>query len=106
MRNIHFHLSKDCIKFLSFLKPILYGKANVTLADNSVNTVFEVSIRAKEKGATAVCTTSQQLLTLLLDGKKGTIDEYAGSIFQKHGLEFLILDPLEHLLTVPYGKHI
>jgi DNA polymerase I-like protein with 3'-5' exonuclease and polymerase domains len=50
------------------------------------------------------------LLKLLVDGnlegKFPSTSDYAGSLFSKFDCEFLILDPLEQLVTVPYGKHV
>lgn len=106
MIQLLFQLTEEDRNYLSFLKPLLSGKANVALNISTPVTIHEICIRAKEKGTTRVITTSQTILKLLLEGKKGTIDEYAGSIFHKVGIDFLILDPLEHLVTKSWGKFI
>lgn len=109
MRNIHFQVTNDDIKYLPLLKPILSGKANVSLHAAAPTAILEVVARAKEHGATSIATTSPKLLQLLL-GKIGekmpSVDDYAGSIIEKYGMEFLILNPVDHLITVPYGKHL
>lgn len=72
----------------------------------SVDTISEACMWAQEKGTKFVATTSQSMLNLLLpEVRKGrTLNNYAGSIIEKRGVEFLILNPLEHLFTVAHGK--
>lgn len=71
--------------------------------------MLEVVARAREKGCKFVATTSPKLLQLLL-GKVGerlpSVDDYAGSIIEKFGTEFLVVPPVEHLITVPYGRFL
>lgn len=105
MQNILFQLGFGDEKFLPFLKPILIGKCNLHLNNTQPTAVLEVVMRAREKGCKFVATTSPKLLSLLL-GKSGTLDDYAGSIIEKYGVEFLILNPVEHLITVPYGRFL
>lgn len=110
MINIHFLCTKDDIPYLPMLKSVVGGKANVSLNDSVPITISEVYIRAKEKGATKIATTSPQLLRLLLtgrnEGKLPSISNYAGSIIERFGVEFLILDPVQQLVSVTYGKHL
>lgn len=106
MRTLLLHITEEDIKYLPFLKPVIGGKANVKINSKKPDTVFEVCLAAKRVGATAVCTTSEALLKLLAEKVKAGIDEYAGSLFHKNGIDFLILDPLEHILTKSWGKHI
>lgn len=105
MAAILFQLSYGEEAYLPFLKPILSGKCTLYLNNNSPSTILEVAMRAKEKGTTQVATTSEKLLHLLL-GTGGTLNDYAGSIIEKYGIEFLILRPLEHLVTVPFGRFL
>lgn len=94
--------------YLSFLKPLLSGRANVKLsASGRIDTVMEVAIKAKQYGTNKVICSNARLLQLLLQSDKAcSLDDYAGSIIEKFGVEFLINDPLEHLITVPYGKFV
>lgn len=105
MQKLLLQLSYGEESYLPLVKPLLLGKANVSLNNQSPSTVMEVAMRAKEKGTTQVATTSEKLLHLLL-GKGGTLNDYAGSIIEKFGVEFLILRPLEHLVTVPFGRFL
>lgn len=103
MKTILFQITQDDIPFLGMLKGIISGKANIALNSSNPTAIYEIVLRAKEKGASLVCTTNPTLLKLLVGTTK--IDAWAGSIIERMGIEFLILDPLEHLVTVTYGKH-
>lgn len=105
MQHILLQLCNGEENFLTFLKPILSGKCVLHLNSESISTIMEVAMRAKEKHCTQVATTSEKLLHLLI-GMGGTLNDYHGSIIEKYGIEFLILRPLEHLVTVPYGKFL
>lgn len=105
MQSILFQLSYGEEKFLPFLKPILGGKCNLHLSNSTPSAILEVAMRAKEKGCKQVATTSVKLLSLLL-GKSGALEDYAGSIIERYGIEFLILNPVEQLVTVPYMRFL
>ncbi|CAM6053483.1 unnamed protein product [Sphagnum tenellum] len=107
MLNLLLHITAEDIPYLPKIKPLLSGKANVTLDASVPQTAFEVASKAKSKGASGVITTSLPLLKLLQpESKKLSISDYAGSIIKKFDVEFLIIDPLENLFTVNYGKFI
>lgn len=88
----------------------LKGKARLAVNMQPVITKFQVVELCKAKGYTGVISTSLQLLTLLLstygNSKKPSINNYAGSYFLYEGIEFVFIDPLKQLVTVPYGKHL
>lgn len=105
MSRILFQCSPADRNYLPLLKGVLQG-STVYLDDQNPTTLFEVATAAKAKKVDAVICTNEVLLGKLLDGKKGTLDDYAGSIVEKYGIEFLILNPVEHLVTVPYGRHL
>lgn len=107
MRRIHFQIAPSDKNFIPFLKPILSGKAHVSLSDKCPSTVTEVIMRAKEKGADCVATSDEALLKLLVpEHKRATIDAYAGSILERQGMEFLIVDPVEQLVKVNYMRFL
>lgn len=106
-KSILFQVTNDDIPYIPLLKPIVQGRAAVHLNNQKPTMVLEVVARAKAKGATAVCTTSPELLTLLLKSPKElSIDKYAGSMITAYGLEFLILDPVSSLVKVSYGRFV
>lgn len=74
----------------------------------TAQTFYEIESYCASRKITAVVTTSPYILAKLLDKdtdkKAPSIDNYAGSVFTRHGIEYLIVSPLEQLVTVPYGK--
>lgn len=95
--------------FLPFLKPILAGH-QVKLNDAPISTITEVALKARAYGASHVFFTNPNLLRKLLgrddDKKAATLDDFAGSIIIRDGIEFLCLNPLEHLATTSTGKFL
>jgi len=76
----------------------------------------DLALVAKKHGCDAVATTQLGLLKAALaqsvdfipSKKQPTLDAYAGSVLDLplYGMELLILNPLERLLSVPYEKFI
>jgi len=99
--DILLHTTEDDLPYLGRMKGIIGGRAKVRLSNKVPTTAIEVALAAKNAGCSAVATTSPVLLKLLLDGKMSKKNWYAGSIIEKLGVEFLILNPLEHLITIP-----
>lgn len=103
--------------YLPYLKGCV-GSAKVFLYPHQfksgVSTLAELFLYAKPREITAIVTTSPDLLDKLLPLRESKtlpkIDNYAGSMFTKtfqdKTLEILIVNPLEHLITVPYGKFL
>lgn len=96
--------------YLSYLKSVIPVGVKCQVQLGNPKLLLEVVMQARKYGSTQIVTTSQPLLHLLLGwsgkGTVPTIDDYAGSIFKKHDCEFLIVDPVEHIVTVPYGKFL
>ena len=95
--------------FLPKLKSCV-GSAKVFLSTESISTLFEVESYCKKRGITGVITTSPTLLQKLLPfsstSKAPSVDNFAGSLFTKNGIEYIIVHPLEHTLTVSYGTFL
>lgn len=94
----------------------LAGTATISPILESFLTLSELSIPCKKRGISKVISTSQQLLTKLVEkqsastvytgNKKPSIDNYAGSYFLHDGIEYVFIDPLKQLVTVPYARHV
>jgi len=101
--------TQDDKAYLPKLKSCV-GTAKVFLITEPITTFFEVDSFCKKRGITGIITTSPVLLQKLLPNstskKAPSIDNYAGSLFKKSGLEIVIVNPLEQLITVPYGEFI
>ena len=95
--------------FLPKLKSCV-GSAKVFLSTQEISTLFEVESYCKARGITGVITTSSILLSKLLPfsptSKAPSVDNFAGSLFTKNGIEYVIVHPLEHTITVPYGTFL
>lgn len=100
--------------YLPMLKPLLEGHI-VHLSSIPPTTLIEIVISAKKRGVCGVICSQQALLRKLLstdpdtsasNAAKATLDDYAGSILVYQKVEFLIVNPIEHLVTVPYARHL
>lgn len=94
--------------YLPNIKPMV-GICKVFVNLSEPTTLTEISMYCKARSITGVFTTSITVLKLLLrasgnDNKNPSIDQYAGSYFNLAGLEFVVLNPLKQLQTVPYGS--
>jgi DNA polymerase I-like protein with 3'-5' exonuclease and polymerase domains len=107
--NLLFQVHPSDRNFLPHLKGLL-SNHSVRLNDSTPLTVTEVEIRAKQANCRNVCVTNQRLLARLLgrsdDRKQPTLDDYSGSIIERNGVEYLILNPIEHLITTTTGKFL
>jgi DNA polymerase I-like protein with 3'-5' exonuclease and polymerase domains len=106
--SIFFQFEQSDAPYLYKLKRILQGRVNGTISSNPFVVATEVVFAARNKGASRVATTSGKLLNMLLGNpaKRATLNDYAGSIINFKGIEFLILNPLEHLVTNPAGEFL
>ena len=114
MKTVLLHFTKSEEAYLPVVKQLIASKLTVKLS-NVVTAAgaagyYELVVAAKNKGCSAVATTSPRVLASLLGLKKTdelpSTDDYAGSIIEKAGIEFLILHPLEQLMTVPHGRFL
>lgn len=97
--------------FLPALKTILSGTPT-HVHIGPIGTLAEAKLIAHSKGIKKIFTTSQPLLAKCLTGlwnhprRQPSIAEFSGSLFHKDEYEILVIDPLEHLVKVPYGKFL
>lgn len=107
MYNLLFIATAEDKSYLPYLKPLLNGRANVWFPNKEPDMFYEMVVHAKDKGCRKVAVTSEKALKLLLDSnKRESLDDYSGSIIKRNDIEFLILNPVKHLMTVPYGKFL
>lgn len=95
-------------RFLPFLKPFLQGSQTHITADAPL-TLIECVMKAKSKGANSIITTNPKILQKLLNqhGEKlPSLNDYAGSIFDYMGIEWLILNPLVRMVTDNEGQFL
>lgn len=107
MINLLLHITANDIPYLPLLKPILSGRSTTHVDSTNATSAYEFILKAKKLNCIGVVTTDPVLLRLLLPEEKNpTIDAFAGSIIEYKGCEFLIIDPIEQLVTVNYGKFV
>lgn len=106
--KIHLQLTREDASYINLLKPILQGKVETSLSLSEPETVHEVVVNAKKTGASCIATTSLKLLQLLLAPLKKdvSIENYAGSIIRKYDVEFLVVQPLEQLISTSTGSFL
>jgi DNA polymerase I-like protein with 3'-5' exonuclease and polymerase domains len=102
----HVGFDEENIPYLGYLKAQVNGRANVRLNNLVPQSKFELVMEAKKLGVKHVATTSEKQLHLLLGTNRGSLDDYAGSIIELSGIEFLILNPLQHCITTSPGKFL
>ena len=95
--------------FLPRLKGLMGGITTFVITD-PVSTVVEVELYCKARGITGVLSTNTHLLKRLLgrehETKNPSLDNYSGSYIKRNGIEYVFLNPLEHLISVPYGSFL
>lgn len=116
MQQLLFQCTAEDTNYLPLLKPLLSGKANVSLNNVPPVAIAEIAITARSRGARQVVTSCAQTLKLLLpEIHNPKIDDFAGSIIDwapagatstLEPLEFLIVNPVEHLVTVAHGRFL
>lgn len=89
----------------------MVGTSTVFLNLNPISTLAEVIIYCKKKGITGVITTSQVALSKLLASignpkDSPSLDSYQGSYFLYQDIEFVIIKPLEQLVSVSYCSFV
>jgi DNA polymerase I-like protein with 3'-5' exonuclease and polymerase domains len=86
------------------------GAASCAVILDTPTTLYELAKIAEAKNADAIISTSASLLQKLVNlpnaRRKPSIDNYAGSIFKSNSREILFLNPLEQLISVPYGQFL
>ena len=91
--------------YLPYLKTALGGK-RCYINTNPISTLTEVEMYCRERQITGVLSTSLTLLQKLTGRDNVSIDNYSGSYFKRNGIEYVFLDPLKQVITVPYGKFL
>lgn len=91
--------------YLHYLKTDI-GTHQCYILTQPITTLYELESYCKSRSITAVLTTSKVLLSKISGRDKVSIDAFAGSWFKKNGIEYVILNPLEQCVTVPYGKFL
>jgi len=104
-QTILFYGNPDDKAYLPYIKPYI-GTRKCYVLTTPITTMYEIESYCRERGITAVVTTNQSLLAKLSGRDKPSIDSFAGSYFKRGGIEYVVVNPLEQVMTVPYGKFL
>lgn len=92
--------------YLSTVKPLLKGR-HVKVISANPDSAGEIEIYAKSQGCNKIITTNPVILNQVVDAsEKQSLDNWAGSIWERNGITFLFINPLKQLYSVPYGRFI
>jgi DNA polymerase I-like protein with 3'-5' exonuclease and polymerase domains len=107
--NLFFLGTSEDEPYLPRLKSHI-SSARVSYSLAPVSTWTELQMHCQKKQITQVFTSSASLLKILLhrqgEKKSPSIDNYAGSIFKRDGIEVLIVNPLSYIIKVSYGSFL
>lgn len=95
--------------YLPYLRGCVSG-ATVSVITKPVDTLTQIELICKRDSISGVFTSSVAILKKLLNWtdtrKEPSLSSYAGSLFKRAGIEYLIIEPLAQLTSVPYAKFI
>lgn len=97
-------------EYIPHLKGMFNG-INTFVTTEPINLLSHLEMYCEKRNVTRVVSTNTHLLSKLSE-KQGTLvsspslSSYAGSVFSLSNLEIVFIDPLQQLLTVPYGKFL
>ena len=100
-----FYGNEDDRAYLPRLKPYI-GTERCFVHTKPITTMYEIESYCKERGINRVLSTNLTLLRKLADREKVSLDNFAGSLFKRNGIEYVFLNPLEQTVTVPYGEFL
>lgn len=89
----------------------LFNGEQPYVASKPIQYLHELVGACRQGGITKIVSTNTDVLSKLLHlignpNKEPKLSEYAGSFFRHEGIEFVFINPLRQLRTVPYGKFI
>lgn len=107
-KKLLFIASKEDENYFHRFSSLASG-SSVPVFTGRIETASEIVLAAKKMKADAIITTREDFLKKLLPPgreKKAKISNYAGSLIPTSvdGLDVLVLNPLSHLYSVPYGE--
>jgi len=112
MKTLLLICTSEELALTGHIKPIMskFHGLKIQVSAAKVNTLAEVISVVQRNKYDGVLTSSLELLKKLvgvdISSAEASIDNYAGSYFKYMGVEFVILNPLRQLITVPYGKFL
>ena len=108
MRAVLFLITPEDVPYLSYLKPLFSGKVRIALSTATPVIVHQAKMMMMEKNCDAVVTCNEQFLQVLLGNpqKRASLNDYAGSLINKGGVDYLLVNPVEQLVTTSTGSFL
>jgi hypothetical protein len=101
-------VTDDDVSYLPAFKPLLKGRAAFVINVNP-DSAGEIELYARSKGIKYIISTNPVVLRQVVSDQSGSeesLDNWAGSLWERNGITFLFLNPLRQLYSVAYGKFI
>lgn len=92
--------------YLHRLKALVSTASVTVLLVGKISTLVEITAQAKARNVTGIISTHPDLLSKVLMEDKASLSNYAGSFFRRNEIEFVFIDPLPQLVSVPYGAFL
>jgi hypothetical protein len=94
--------------YLRTVKPLFKGRVVYNI-DANPDSAGETELYARSKGIRYIISTNPVVLRQVVSDQSGStesLDNWAGSLWERNGITFLFLNPLRQLYSVAYGKSI
>jgi hypothetical protein len=92
--------------YVPTLKPLLKGRRAYVI-DQDPDTHAEIQLYANSKGIKYIITTNPKVLNHVVESQRHqSLDNWAGSLYERSGITYLFLNPLRQLYSVPYGRFL
>jgi DNA polymerase I-like protein with 3'-5' exonuclease and polymerase domains len=108
---IHLYTTPDQENYCKLVGPIL-APDRVQLSFSTPVTFSQVHLAAKAAKVTGVVVANSHLLSLLLNKvddiqeKSPTLDDFAGSLINHDGIDYLVTNPPAHIITTSTGRFL
>ena len=108
--NLLFLGTPDDESYAYKLKSIIGAGNPCKVILQKATTLIEITHYCQKHSITGVICTQPQLIEKLTGEDYGTktpsLDNYAGSLFTRDGIEWVFVHPLAHTITVPFGNYL
>lgn len=92
--------------YLSSLKAFLRGRQTYFILENP-DSHAEIELYAKSKGIKYIITTNSVVLNKVVESQRHqSLDNWAGSLYERNGITYLFLNPLRQLYSVSFGRFL
>lgn len=88
----------------------------VSVMENTPQTLSELELKCRKAGVEGIILSNQPLLAKALNAlhdfkppessKALSLDDYQGSLIDIKGISTVVINPPEHIMTVPYGAYV